>query len=339
MKDYDAAHPCLRPAQRDLRWRTFAGTFFRYRQCMKLRADAWLKSLDFVEAINEHASLELNLRPNDADADSLARMISAARKPYSNAHVIIVSHSQGNMIAAQAVQELPSLDGHPVQQATRCVASLALASPIVRDYMALDSEHKDGFVIEGDIILQLKPFGYDILPTAKSATLAAAIAQTRDPVLKTALILGAGLELHRIDNTYLALPEARAAILGRLTELHRECVPGRLVVNPDSLRISAGAIDIATVHGIHGRRPILVWCRYPWRCVSACPHGYAREDRMGTAGDDVALGADPRANSDDADDWHHDESGYVLVGGRSSLQWSGWGADSDPADSSLRGLV
>jgi hypothetical protein len=248
MKDYDAAHPCLRPAQRDLRWRTFAGTFFRYRQCMKLRADAWLKSLDFVEAINEHASLELNLRPNDADADSLARMISAARKPYSNAHVIIVSHSQGNMIAAQAVQELPSLDGHPVQQATRCVASLALASPIVRDYMALDSEHKDGFVIEGDIILQLKPFGYDILPTAKSATLAAAIAQTRDPVLKTALILGAGLELHRIDNTYLALPEARAAILGRLTELHRECVPGRLVVNPDSLRISAGAIDFLDAH-------------------------------------------------------------------------------------------
>lgn len=90
--------------------------------------------------------------PQSADAGRLARRVSVYHSQLQ--HTILVTHSAGNMLFAQAALQVPDNDGVPLQT-NGCTAAMSLAAPIDKENFNVDSTHLRGMTIRGDILLEL----------------------------------------------------------------------------------------------------------------------------------------------------------------------------------------
>jgi hypothetical protein len=242
MTEYDRDHPCVAPTASWLRLLSEVGAVAKYAGCKGVRFVRSITSADIVESATIRAQLALHLPSTNPDVDSLSRLIKAYR--LNDAHVLLVGHSEGTLVDAQAVQRLPAIEGHALQMANRCVAAIALAPPGDRATYDLDDNHLAGFLARNDIIHITLPTGWgaDIdFPGARDAD--SAVAASSFPLLtkfKTAY------EIHSVITTYLT-GEISDQVFAQLAELHRECVMGSAEITLSASTVAVGSTVTATV--------------------------------------------------------------------------------------------
>ena len=217
MQEYDRDHPCDFAAVRDVGFLKIPFALVRYALCKGTRFERRITSIDLIEAAAQRVQLALNLPPTNPDVDSLVHLIANLRN--ANNHVLLVGHSQGTLVDAQAIRALPAIEHHPLQVAHSCVAALALGPAASREHYPLDDYHVAGLLVEGDIIRTVFPTGWTSVTTARSQAAAPTIARSSDSLVAA---FKYAKDLHDVDKTYFGelAPDVGAA----LVVLHRECV-------------------------------------------------------------------------------------------------------------------
>jgi hypothetical protein len=160
--------------------------------------------------------------PPPAFVDTFARATRAFHQ--AGMHTIFVTHSQGNMMLAEAVKLYPTLLF--AKKSPRCVADVALASPIPQAKFGLASERMHGFIMRGDILLLFGRVQNDF-PRAESYVTdqtAQALGGTLpyDPLLPEHRRWA--MELHSVDSNYLQDPKNAPGVRTLLDDLFAKCV-------------------------------------------------------------------------------------------------------------------
>jgi hypothetical protein len=190
---------------------------------------------DFSEAMDEISRLEIGGNadtPVDVNrlADTLAKFYHA-----ENMHTIFVTHSQGNLVLAQALKALPSIEGKELQTG-QCTAHISFASPVAKAFFGSTPESslwatgfQRGQIMNHDVLLLLLPGHNDFGPpwgesyVTRNATAAINAANwLAKPLVK----LQWGVKTHEVVPNYFA--DAANSDLTRrwLKELFVQCRDG-----------------------------------------------------------------------------------------------------------------
>ena len=240
---------CLSRNASVFNWRTYADIIL----CSKFIRDA-AEAQAQIELIMQGVS---GTHPFVTEVrDALKTYIDAGRT------VVLVAHSQGNLMVQEALAQL-LLTTPPAFQAavSRCVGVVSIAAPLSETFPA-------GYRIDGTIAAGL--LARDILlwypnknrfPTISSSATALADVGvvSLTGVLNLPITIGAfGVYLHGMD-TYLSASETRSWISGRIGQVGSAISSGCadvIVANPTSIAVSVGqSADLAAeLHRATGTR-------------------------------------------------------------------------------------
>jgi hypothetical protein len=172
---------CDRKMSRDGTFRARLVTLARGDACQGLRVRANLQFDDLTESVRQFIQLHLRIPvPATEDSRRLANLMAYYHNGYYN--TVMVTHSQGNMVYAQAVNLLPDVEGVP-NNTTRCTAALSLAAPINSEEFSVNGVFLSGMTINGDMLLRI-PLPNNFLPRYNSQNaLNAQAAIDRTPVI------------------------------------------------------------------------------------------------------------------------------------------------------------
>jgi hypothetical protein len=186
-------------------------------QCMQERRFA--SEADIVEAIRQW--IDVLYRPGqlDEEGEKLLNDIRSLREQGS--HVIIVAHSQGNLLTQQALQSLI-----PVPGDSTFLGVLALAAPTSSGW-TLDDNHLLRITVGGDLIPNAGFSTWDRIDTPLSHVASSALsAVSFNPVHTLQEFVKWGLTLHAVDVSYFGQPEVQARIRDDLIQLYHEATVG-----------------------------------------------------------------------------------------------------------------
>lgn len=186
---------------------------------------------DLLECIRQMLSIFANTDATEADATQLAARIQVFRS--SGSHVILVPHSQGNLMANQAIHLLHSVTREfDIRRDSTCIGLVSLASPTSRRW-ELGEHYIAGVVVRGDLV---PTFDNDWPPIDTDLS-----HQLLDhPSLETAF-KPTGIILHSVLDSYLTQPQSRAAIRAGLEGVYRACAVSSVLVRPTSLTLTVGS--------------------------------------------------------------------------------------------------
>ncbi|MGH7650100.1 MAG: Ig-like domain-containing protein [Gemmatimonadaceae bacterium] len=185
---------------------------------------------DLLECVRQMLAILANSDAAEADAVGLAARIQIIRS--SGSHVILVPHSQGNLMANQAIHSLHSVtrEFDPKRDST-CIGLVSLASPTSRRW-ELGEHYIAPIVVRGDLV---PTFDNDWPPIDTDLS-----HQLLDhPAVETAF-KPTGIILHAVIESYLLQPQSRAAIRTALENIYRACAVSSVRVQPTSLTLTAG---------------------------------------------------------------------------------------------------
>lgn len=149
----------------------------RFARCMN--DNSYLRNFDFMEALRQ--VLQLAGAANYAtEADALTLAHKLRRELDQNHNVIVVPHSQGNLMTMQAVNALKGLPVPPNTRTAECVAAVSLASPMSGNWPIAGAK-LNGIVIKGDFILTLGMNSFPQTSTFLSDSAEADIASVVSP--------------------------------------------------------------------------------------------------------------------------------------------------------------
>jgi hypothetical protein len=235
LQEYDRVHPCTRPTMRELFIRKPLISGIRYAACKGVRFERRIASIDLVESVTQRIQLLLHLPPTTPAVDAVVSHVKQHRTQWSE-HNILIGHSQGNLVTALAMRQLPAREGHPLQVAPACLATVALASPTPKSAFDLEEPYKKGFTVDGDIIRATLSAGWPIISTPFSEAAKARAEQSTSPL--TPVI--EGVTIHKVNESYLGDPTASALVWQYATELHKECLTNELRVTPLARTVQVG---------------------------------------------------------------------------------------------------
>jgi hypothetical protein len=221
------------------------GNKLLYLACKGLPYTHVLDDHDFLEATDQYLSLVYGTKtPNPEDARRLTNTLRMYHREW-DAHTILVTHSQGNLLVAQALDSLPATQGAPIE-AGHCTADLSLASPIVRSEFGLDAHYLRGIDMNGDvlsIIGLLNDFPHidsDISLLATSDLARLARSSPNNTLLLNRMFQW-GKRIHAVDHNYFSAHPGRDSVTSMLAQLHDECTAGSITANPGSLTVPLGS--------------------------------------------------------------------------------------------------
>ena len=219
---------------------------------------------DYVEALRQYVQVADDSPTASQDADSLARYLHGVRTR-NGEHVLLVAHSQGNLLTQQAVALLRTRGQYAPARDSLCIGAVSVAAPTSANW-PVRSDFLVGVQARGDILPMLTrrnhfteiPTAYSDSTDALIAEIEREIAAARDRRERQALVhllsvvrLSRGVRLHSMDDTYLGEPPARDAITDGVTFLHRQCTVGGLALHPASatLRVQSSLpIEVTAVN-------------------------------------------------------------------------------------------
>ena len=240
---YDSAHACIARAM--LRWNVLSALVagVKYAACKGQRYAKVAIENDISESAIEYARRRDSVHTSSVeDVGNLARVLNYWHDTL-NYHTILVTHSQGNMLAELAERMLPDIEHRPLE-ARHCTAQLTMASPLLMADFHLDHNYLRGFDINGDI-LEVIGFKNDFphFDTDTSVAGAAAISQAIsivNPFAPLAAKVKWGATIHGVDYNYFTYQPSIARIQSLLGELKDECVVGSIQVAPSSVIVPLG---------------------------------------------------------------------------------------------------
>lgn len=219
---YDSASGCAGVAMRGSRiWHPLTSRI-RYFRCKVGSVLHIVKENDFVEAATEYAQLLLRIAGRaPEDVNTLAARLTTWYHD-STYDVILITHSQGNMIAAQA---MPIVQGQEQSLNTVfCTAEMSLASPVpAASFFPLSSTYIDGVIMNNDVLLM---FGaqngflrQDTDTSRVGADSIAAASFIRKPLVR----LKWGIRIHEVNWNYLRYPNSVALLQTSIEGLYAKC--------------------------------------------------------------------------------------------------------------------
>lgn len=185
---------------------------------------------DLLECIRQMWAIIANTDGAEVDAVSLAARITELRA--SGSHVILVPHSQGNLMANQAIHRLHSITHQfdPALDST-CIGLVSLASPTSHRW-ELGEHFIAPIVVRGDVVPTIDN-EWPAIDTDLSHQL------LDNPSLETAF-RPTGIILHEVIGSYFLQPQSRAAIRSGLESVYHACAVSSLAVRPTSLTLLVG---------------------------------------------------------------------------------------------------
>lgn len=198
-----------------------------------------LVSADLTEAalqwINNRLNLPFIQQDGHALADTVKKRLQVGR------HVILVPHSQGNLMLADAMNELKTTAAYDTTRDSVGVASVALASP-TNSFPLLDRYHVAPISVRGDLVAALSGYGQLTSRNSNAAdSAAAATLSTTSPLMALAVRAYDGLTaLHDVDKSYFGQSVIKQAISDSLVRIYKELTVGSVVSSLSSLSLSPG---------------------------------------------------------------------------------------------------
>lgn len=246
---------------------------------------------DAAEAAYQYGSVLAAAPPLLADTRRVADSLQVWRA--LGAHVVMVGHSQGNMMIQEGVR---TLDGrglfHPASDST-CIGAVSLAAPVSTGW-PLSDRHIRGLVGRGDPILALRTNHFPRIATRVADSLDRAASRAlaeRDFIEVIRLRATAPFHLHDVVNGYLRDAVMRDHVQRALVESYWSCAVGTVRVVPQQVHLRPGdrttlraaliAGDGAPLDGVRG----ITWrgeSDSDWqRAVTVSPGGTARARYVG----------------------------------------------------------
>ena len=185
---------------------------------------------DLLECIRQMLAILANTDAAEADAAGLAARIQQIRA--SGNHVILVPHSQGNLMANQAIHLLHSVtrEFDPAHDSL-CIGLVSLASPTSRRW-ELGDHYIAPIVVRGDLV---PTFDNDWPPIDTDLS-----HQLLDRPSIESAFKPTGIILHAVFGSYLLQPQSRAAIRTGMEQVYRACAVSSVIVQPTSLALTVG---------------------------------------------------------------------------------------------------
>lgn len=220
---YDSASGCAGVATRGSRiWHPLTSRI-RYFRCKFGALVRIVKENDFVEAASEYAQIVLHM--GGSPPEDVSTLAARLTKWYhdSTYDVILVTHSQGNMVAAQAMPMV--LSQEQSLNTVFCTAEMALASPVAAaSFYPLTSDYVDGLTINNDILFMFgaQSDGFQRADTDTSLVGADSIAAAsfvRRPLVR----LKWGMRIHEVNWNYLRYPNSVGLVQAALERLYAKC--------------------------------------------------------------------------------------------------------------------
>ncbi len=221
-----------------------------YAACASRAAVIFVRTNDYVEAVTAYLQVQSNSPRVIEDSDSLARYL-VGHRGVDGEHVVLVAHSQGNLLVQQAVRKLRDEGLIAPRNDSLCVGAVALAAPTSANW-PIDKDLLSGVMVPGDVIDALPgPNRFAYVATPLSDSLAAAVARVRelatratDPQDRRAMSTFAdqmsmlnGFQLHSLAESYLGQQPALDAIVHDIVHIHRQCTLGRLALDPAAVTV------------------------------------------------------------------------------------------------------
>lgn len=200
----------------------FVTSFATYARCQVLRTNIAVTQDDFVESAEQFAGIVSGITVNPvAEAGTLAaRMLKYHHD--SGSATILLTHSQGNMLASQAYSILGGVMEYPWNQ---CVAHVALASPIARgDYGPLPSTKVQGMIIQDDFLLSLNRNNFAPLFDSDAWHRATARINSAPAWRRDHELLRRSFEVHGINENYFVDVSNRGVMRGILRNAVSGCL-------------------------------------------------------------------------------------------------------------------
>ena len=181
---------------------------------------------DPIEAVRQVVELQHGIDINDSrplDADSLTAKLARYYHGALGAHTIFVTHSQGNLILAQALQQIEALEQRPLQQGP-CTAHASLASPVEKSrFNPRLTSFQRGMIMNNDILLVLGAKNDFSRGNSAVSRQAQAAIDSTNVLLKLIPKVTWGFKAHEVMPNYFREPENHQTLTGWLTDLHTAC--------------------------------------------------------------------------------------------------------------------
>lgn len=230
--EYANAHKCEAQFGKEVGMRGRWHSLRRFANCKVIGFGGLPMLEDVFESMQQVIQLAIETGPPEQAAAHLAANIK--RHHAQQAHAIVVGHSQGNLLIAQALGVLPTIEPKPINVGNGCTAVLTLASPLPRaSFVNVEPHYVRGLTVYGDV-LQLLPlpandFDYIHTPVGDSA-----FAPT---LLENYLRVAQATRAHYVDENYLLYPPSAARVARELTILSDECSAGTFSLPPDVIQM------------------------------------------------------------------------------------------------------
>jgi hypothetical protein len=191
---------------------------FRYLRCMGDYAQHFATNFDLVESARQVLQLT-NKATFTSEADARAFASVLAEEMQRGQNVILVPHSQGNLMVQQAVNVLNA--NHKSTRDSRCVSAVSLAAPMSTNWPLETGSDLLGVAVKGDMILWLGMNHFAQTETALSRQAEAEIAgfERLIPLIGPGPRVSAklaqlkwGIRLHGAVASYMQQAETRQVI-------------------------------------------------------------------------------------------------------------------------------
>ena len=173
------------------------------------------------------------MRKNAPEEDALALADSIQVWRDAGSHVILLPHSQGNLMAIQAIHRLRSVTEQylPTRDST-CIGAVSLASPLSGGW-ELPDHNLAHVVVRGDMIPDLIPAGNNWQRIDTDSTLAT--------LAERLGFFGflQSLRLHDVSSSYLRA-QARDSVKAGMNEVYDACAIDRIYVTPLTVTVNRG---------------------------------------------------------------------------------------------------
>lgn len=214
----------------------------RLAQCTGERVHHYPQMLtDFIEAAAQTAAIMS--RPSlaqMADADSVAAAVTRWRQ--AGRHVVLLPHSQGNLMVQQGIAALRDRGAYRPAADTTCIGVVSLAAPTSHGW-PVSAAHLSGLVVEGDAILGI---GLNEFPRVRTSLTDSAdhdgnaMLQRIAPDVARVVQIGWAMRLHELIASYLKAEPMHSRVQDALVHTYRSCALGAVDVLPQQLALRTG---------------------------------------------------------------------------------------------------
>lgn len=216
-------------------------------KCMQDTTYRRMSDHDLLEAAQQWFGLITGTPMNTTDRDSLFNAVTISRS--LGRHVILIGHSQGNLIDLQVLTEMMS-GSNPYNRQTDslCVAAMSIASPTSSFWSSLLPPHYLQHVVQAGDLVADEPtnlFPRTYTDSSLAYFLLSSLTPPPDPV-RYGPFGYERIKLHYLS-TYLAAVPTKQQIVDDVDSLYNACATDSLTVTPPSVQVQTGTTSPLSV--------------------------------------------------------------------------------------------